>query len=140
MDFISQNWLLLLVAIVSGVMLFQPMLQGGSGVTVGTAEAVRLINREKAVLIDVGEPREFEAEHAAHAHHVPFGQLGDSGDLPKNKATPVVLLCPSGARASRAAALLRKQGFEKACAVSGGTRAWREASLPIERGAKPAAA
>jgi rhodanese-related sulfurtransferase len=46
----------------------------------------------------------------------------------------VVLLCPSGSRAGRAASLLRKQGFDKACAVSGGTRAWRDASLPVERG------
>lgn len=136
MDFITENWLLFLVAFVSGAMLLQPMLQGaGSAVSVGTAEAVRLINREKAVLVDVGESREFESEHAANALNVPFGQLAGSGELPKNKATPVVLLCPSGARAGRAAGLLRKQGYEKACAVAGGTRAWREASLPIERGA-----
>jgi rhodanese-related sulfurtransferase len=139
-DFITQNWLLFLVAIVSGAMLLQPMLQGGtSTVSVGTAEAVRLINREKAVLVDVGESREFEAEHAANALNVPFGQLDKSTDLPKNKATPVVLLCPSGSRAGRAAGLLRKQGYEKACAVAGGTRAWRDASLPIERGAAPRA-
>jgi rhodanese-related sulfurtransferase len=30
--------------------------------------------------------------------------------------------------------LLRRQGFERAVAISGGTRAWRDASLPIERG------
>ena len=55
MDFISQNWLLLLVAVVSGLMLLRPgLLAGGAGVSVGTAEAVRLINREKAVLVDVG--------------------------------------------------------------------------------------
>lgn len=135
MDFITQNWLLFLVAIVSGAMLLQPMLQGGSSaVSIGPSEAVRLINREKAVLVDVGEAREYEAEHAAHAVNVPFGQLASSGELPKNKATPVVLLCPSGSRAGRAASLLRKQGYEKACALSGGTRAWREASLPVERG------
>jgi rhodanese-related sulfurtransferase len=42
-------------------------------------------------------------------------------------------MCPSGARAGRAAALLRKAGYEKAVAVSGGTNAWREASLPVEK-------
>ena len=135
MDFISQNWLLILVAVVSGLMLLRPgLLAGGAGVSVGTAEAVRLINREKAVLVDVGEPREFEAEHAANARNVPFGQLEGSSDLHKNKTVPVVLLCPSGARAGRAASLLRRQGFERAVAVGGGTRAWREANLPLERG------
>ena len=33
--------------------------------------------------------------------------------------------------AGRAAALLRKAGYEKATAVTGGTAAWREAQLPI---------
>jgi rhodanese-related sulfurtransferase len=55
--------------------------------------------------------------------------------LPTNKTLPVVLMCPTGSRAGRAAATLRKAGFEKAVAVSGGTAAWREAQLPIEKAA-----
>jgi rhodanese-related sulfurtransferase len=134
-EFILQNWLLIAVAVVSGVMLMRPnLMAGGAGVSVGTAEAVRLINREKAVLLDVSEPREFQAEHASNARNVPFGELEKSAELPKNKTVPVVLLCPSGARAGRGASLLRRQGFERAVAISGGTRAWRDASLPIERG------
>jgi rhodanese-related sulfurtransferase len=134
-DFILQNWLLIAVAVVSGLMLLRPnLMSGGAGVSVGTAEAVRLINREKAVVLDVSEPREFQAEHAAQARNVPFGELEQSGELPKNKTTPVVLLCPSGARAGRGASLLRRQGYERAVAVTGGTRAWRDASLPVERG------
>jgi rhodanese-related sulfurtransferase len=64
---------------------------------------------------------------------VPFGQLEGSRELPTNKALPVVLLCPTGARAARAAGLLRKAGYEKAFAVAGGTAAWREAQLPVDR-------
>ena len=36
-------------------------------------------------------------------------------------------------RPARAAVLLRKAGYEKAVAVSGGTNAWRDASLPVEK-------
>ena len=39
----------------------------------------------------------------------------------------------SQARAARAAEQLRKAGYEKAVSVAGGTAAWREASLPIEK-------
>ena len=73
------------------------------------------------------------ARHAAGAGNVPFGALEGSKDLPSNKALPVVLLCPSGARAGRAAGLLRKAGHENVVALAGGTAAWREASLPIEK-------
>ena len=38
-------------------------------------------------------------------------------------------------RAGRAAALLRKLGHEKAVALAGGTNAWRDASLPLEKAA-----
>ncbi|MCU0968236.1 MAG: rhodanese-like domain-containing protein [Rubrivivax sp.] len=134
MSFFAENWVLILVAFVSGAMLVWPLVNRSGG-AIGTAEAVRLINREKGVLVDVSEPKEYAEGHAAGARNVPFGQLEGSRDLPSNKALPVVLLCPSGARAGRAAGLLRKAGYEKAVAVAGGTAAWREASLPVEKGA-----
>lgn len=136
MDFITENWLLILLALTSGGMLLWPSIAGGAGGgKIGVAEAVRLINREKAVLIDVCEPAEFAAAHPAGARNVPFGQLDGSKQLPSNKALPIVVVCPSGMRAGRAAALLRKQGYEKAVALAGGTNAWRDASLPVEKAA-----
>ena len=136
MNFILENWVLILVAFVSGGMLVWPLVQRGSqGGAIGANEAVRLINREKAVLVDVSEPAEYAAGHAAGARSVPFGSLEGSKDLPTNKALPVVLLCPTGARANRAAGILRKLGYERAVALAGGTSAWREASLPIEKSA-----
>jgi rhodanese-related sulfurtransferase len=132
-SFFVENWLLILVAFVSGGMLVWPMVKQGGSAAVGTAEAVRLINREKGVLIDVGEAADFEAGHAAGARNVPLSTLGASKDLPSNKALPLIVMCPTGTRARRAAEQLRKAGYEKAVAVSGGTAAWREASLPVEK-------
>lgn len=133
MKFFVDNWILILVAFVSGAMLVWPMVRRGGGTSVSTAEAVRLINREKGVLVDVGEPNEYAAGHAAGARNVPFGQLEGSKELPGNKTLPLLVMCPAGARAVRAAALLRKAGYERAVAVAGGTAAWREAQLPVER-------
>lgn len=139
MNFLLDNWILVLMALTSGTLLLLPALRGGTGgFSVGTNEAVRLINREKGVLIDVSEPNEYEAGHAAGAKNVPFGSLEDSKALPTNKALPLVLLCPSGSRANRAAGLLRKAGYEKAVALAGGTAAWREANFPIEKAEKAA--
>jgi len=134
--FFVDNWILLLVAFASGAMLVWPLVRrGGGGLSVGTAEAVRLINREKGVLIDVSEPAEFAAGHAAGARNVPLGKLAGAKEVPSNKTLPLVLLCASGARSSRAAALLRKAGHEKAVSLAGGTAAWREAGFPIEKSA-----
>jgi rhodanese-related sulfurtransferase len=132
--FFLEYWYLFAMAFTSGALLMWPMLKAGGGAgSVGTAEAVRLINREKGVLIDVCEPDEYAAGHAAGARNIPLGQLDGAKALPTNKTLPLLLMCASGARANRAAAQLRKAGWEKAVAVAGGTAAWREANLPIEK-------
>lgn len=135
MNFFVDNWHLFLVAFVSGGLLLWPLVRKGAGGAgaVSTSEAVRLINREKGVLIDVSEPAEFAAGHANGSRNVPVGQIESSKDLPSNKALPLLVLCPTGARAGRAAALLRKAGYERATAVAGGTAAWREAQLPVTK-------
>jgi rhodanese-related sulfurtransferase len=124
------------------------VLRGGvGGSSVGAAEAVRLINREKGILIDVGEPAEYAQGHPAGARNVPLSGIEGHKDLPSNKTLPLIVCCPTGARASRAAALLRKAGYDKAVTLAGGLRTWREANLPVEKAeaknaddkAKPAA-
>ncbi len=132
MKFILDNWYLFLVAIVSGLALAWPSLgRGRSGISVN--EAVQLVNREKAVLIDVCEPAEYAAGHATGARNIPFGSLEGSKDLPSNKNLPVVLICASGARSGRAVAMLNKLGYERAYTLAGGLRAWREANMPVEK-------
>jgi rhodanese-related sulfurtransferase len=136
-NFLVENWVLIAVAFVSGGMLVWPMVQRGGGAgAVSTAEAVRLINREKGVLIDVADAADYAAGHAGGARSVPLATLEGSKELPTNKALPLLVLCPTGARAPRAAGLLRKAGYEKALVVAGGTAAWREAGLPIEKAAE----
>jgi rhodanese-related sulfurtransferase len=133
--FFIDNWYLFLTAAVSGGLLLWPwFIKGASGVTqVSTVEAVTLMNRQKAVLIDVSEPAEYAAGHAKSAKSVPLGQLSTSTVLPKNKALPVVVLCPTGTRSNRAAVMLKKLGFTQTCVLTGGLAAWRAANLPVEK-------
>ena len=126
--------MLLSVAVTSGGLLLWPLIAGAraSGLTVSAA--VHLINREKAVVIDVSEPGEFDASHVNGAKNVPLGDLDKRlPEVVKNKSLPLVLVCASGARASRAAAQAKKLGFEQAQALSGGLNAWRAANLPLEK-------
>jgi rhodanese-related sulfurtransferase len=132
-QFIVENWILILAAFVSGAMLVWPMVAKGGAASVSPSDAVRLINQEKAVLIDVREPAEFAAGHAAGARNVPLSTLDGGKGLPSNKSLPLVLVCASGARSSRAVGQLRKAGYTSVHSLAGGTSAWRDASLPIER-------
>ncbi len=135
LDFLTHNWYLVVIALGSGLMLLWPSLTGSSA-GVSTAVAVQLINREKATLLDVSEAEEFAAGHAKNSRNVPFGQIAaDNKLLPKNKTLPVVVICPTGARAGRAVAELKKLGYEQAVVLSGGLAAWREASLPTDKSA-----
>ena len=133
-NFLLQNWYLFAMAIVSGGLLAWPAIVGaGGGAKVSAADAVRLINREKAVLIDVSEPAEFAAAHPVGARSVPLASLEGSRDLPKNKSLPVVVVFPTGSRAPRAVAVLKKLGFENAQVLAGGLSGWRAANLPVEK-------
>jgi rhodanese-related sulfurtransferase len=134
-NFFVDNWILLLVAFVSGGMLVWPLVRGGGAAALTAAQAVQLMNREKAVVIDVSEPAEYATGHVAGARNVPVGSIESAKNLPTNKALPLVLVCPSGTRATRAVALLRKLGHQSVHVLGGGMRAWREANLPIEKSA-----
>ena len=134
LNFVIENWYLFAAALASGGLLLWPVLgQAGGAARVSAADAVQLINREKGVLIDVSEPAEYAAAHPMGAKSVPLAGLEASRDLPKNKSLPLVVVCPTGTRASRAVSVLKKLGFENARVLAGGLAAWRAANLPIEK-------
>ncbi len=134
MKFILDNWMLMAVALSAGGMLLWPMISSGGPGALSADGAVQLINREKAVVVDVCEPAEFAAGHVVGAKNIPLSQLeGKLATTVKNKALPVILVCQSGARSSRAVAVAKKLGFQNAHSLSGGMGAWRSANLPIEK-------
>jgi len=132
--FIIDNWYLIFIALASGAMLLVPVLKGAAGGALTAAAAVQLINREKGVVIDVSEPDEFAAGHVGGAKNIPLAQLEERlPQVVKNKALPLVLVCAKGARAQRAVAVAKKLGYDNAQALAGGLKAWKEASLPVEK-------
>ena len=135
MSFLIENWMLIAVALLSGAMLMWPAIAGNAGAgSLNANEAVQLINREKAVVVDVCGADEFKAGHVAGAKNLPLDELESKlAGVVKNKATPVILVCASGARSKRAVAVAKKLGYENAHSLSGGLGAWRAASLPVEK-------
>ena len=134
MKFVIDNWMIFTVAISSGAMLLWPMVQGAASGTLSAAGAVQLINREKAVVVDVSEVEEFAAAHMTGARNIPLSQLEEK--LPaavKNKTLPLILVCASGARANRALPTVKKLGYDQAQVLAGGLKGWKEANLPLEK-------
>jgi rhodanese-related sulfurtransferase len=130
------NVILLGVVLASGSMLLWPLVSRPFRRTseVGTFEAVQLINRRDAIVLDVRETGDFAAGHIANARHVPEAQLNDRiGDLEKFKARPIIVTCRTGTRAPSVAGALRKRGFTEAVALRGGIAAWQQASMPLQK-------
>ncbi len=126
------TWLLVFVAAISGVLLIWPALARARVGGVPPNEAVRLMNREKATVVDVSEPGEYAVAHVAGSRNIPLGRIDVAQELPKNKTLPIVLVCATGKRAARAAKALEAKGYQKPVVLAGGLAAWRAANLPIE--------
>jgi rhodanese-related sulfurtransferase len=134
MSFIVNNWMLISIALISGGMLLWPVVQGAATAGLTPAAAVQLINREKAVVVDVCETNEFAAGHVTGAKNIPLGELeAKLATSVKNKTLPLILVCQSGARSGRALATAKKLGYEQAQSLGGGMAAWRAANLPVEK-------
>lgn len=134
MNFILDNLLLLSVAATSGGLLLWPAIKGATASGLTPEAAVQRINRDKAVVIDVSEPEEFAKCRISQSKNVPFGQVEDKlTGVVKNKALPVILVCPTGARANRVLATVKKLGYEQAQTLSGGINAWKAANLPVTK-------
>lgn len=127
--------MLFAVALASGGMLLFPIVTSGGGAAgLNPAEVVQLMNREKAVVVDVCSAEEFATGHVTGAKNVPLGELeAKLAGTVKNKALPVVLVCATGMRSKRAVAIAKKLGYENAHSLTGGMGAWRTANLPVEK-------
>src|SRR6476469_2852391 len=134
MDFITNNLLLIAVAVASGGMLLWPVLRAPGAGALTAPGAGQLINREKGVVVDVSETEEFAAGHVGGARSIPLNQLEQRlPEVVKNQTVPLILVCGTGGRAARAAGIARKLGYDKAQPLAGGLKAWKEANLPIEK-------
>jgi rhodanese-related sulfurtransferase len=133
-NFLIDNWALIAIALVSGAMLVWPAVKGAGAGGLSATGAVQLINRERAIVVDVGEAEEYAQGHIGGSKNIPLNQLEQRlPDSVKNKGVPLILVCQTGARANRALSTARKLGYEKAQALAGGLKSWKDANLPLEK-------
>ena len=133
MEFFRSNILLIGLAIGSGFMLLLPLFKKSAGgvPNLTAAEAVTLINRSNAFVLDVRDTAEFASGHIAEATHIPLTDLAARiGELKKYQNKTILVNCQRGMRSAKACDILRKAEFTQVNNLHGGLNAWLEAKLP----------
>jgi glyoxylase-like metal-dependent hydrolase (beta-lactamase superfamily II)/rhodanese-related sulfurtransferase len=84
------------------------------------------------IVLDVREREAYEAGHIPGARLLPRGQLElrVNQDLP-DPTRRIVVCCEFGRISTLATATLRQMGFQRAVALDGGIKAWREAGYAL---------
>jgi len=101
---------------------------------VDPTSATRLINKEKALVLDLRDNNAFGQGHIVGAKNIPHTRLAqDVQELAKYKEKPIILVCEMGRLSPASGALLHKQGFTQVYMLSGGVQAWRSAGLPLTK-------
>lgn len=99
-------------------------------------EAIRLINKEDAVIVDIRNRDDYRRGHIANAFNLLPNDIknGSVGELEKHKTQPVIVVCANGISSRDAANDLLKAGFERALVLKDGLTGWSGENLPLVRG------
>ena len=122
---LAAMWVVTLAAII-----FYHKKTSASGV--GPQEAIMMINRKDALVIDVRERKEFDSGHIVDSLNIPLNKLKQRlNELRKHKQKPLIVVCKLGQHSGDAAKLLQEAGHDEVVRLTGGLTEWRAQSLPL---------
>lgn len=99
---------------------------------VAPGEAVRLINSQDAVVVDVRSAADFKKGHILNAINVPLaGVDARAKEISKDTERTIVCYCAIGSAGPQACLKLKKLGYSNVVALKGGINAWQSAGLPV---------
>jgi len=132
-QFFIDNAAFIVLALVSGGLLLVPGLMRGGAQRVSPSQAALLINRNKAVVLDIRDAASAKAQGLIpDAKRVEITDLKDKAPtLLKNKDLPVLVICQTGQRSAAAVTILKAADYTQVFAVEGGVAAWVEAGMPV---------
>ncbi len=134
-EFIGNHTLLVLALVGITIMLIAGEVQQriGGVKNVGPNDAIRMLNHENAVMIDMRKLEDYQAGHIVNAVHLPGSDDSGMGKLEKFRKRPLIVCCRSGQTSNAICSKLRKQGFEPVYNLKGGLLAWQNANLPLSK-------
>lgn len=83
-------------------------------------------------IVDVRDSREWSGGHLPGARHVPLERLRAAPEAALTRDN-VLFVCAAGMRSQTAARLAEARGLTKVYNLTGGTRGWASAGLPLIR-------
>lgn len=95
---------------------------------ISAEEAAALLDKDKAILVDIREGDEFAREHVPGAHHVPLSGF-DAADFPDDRDKVAIFHCASGARTAEAAPHILGTAFAEIYQLDQGLAGWKKAGL-----------
>ncbi len=98
------------------------------------AEAVMLINKQDALVLDVREANELAQGSIIDAKHIALSTLPDKiANLSSDKNKAILVTCKMGNRSGQACKLLLQNGYTNVSSLKGGITAWANEQLPITK-------
>jgi rhodanese-related sulfurtransferase len=134
--FVIKNWYLFVaLGVVLGLLAVDPLRRIIYKLKyVSPMEAVNLINRENAVVVDIRDAAEFRTGHIVGALDIPYADLKTrAAELDKHKSRPIIVVDRNGQGAGKAAVVFRKRGLADVRVLAGGVAAWLRAQFPVEK-------
>lgn len=130
-------WLSLGATAIAGALLLTAGCSDSQGVQVSAVslEAARAdLEAGRVTLIDIREPAEHATGVAAGARLLPMSQINQrAGEIPKDSAKPVLLICNTQNRSQSTAQALREHGYTNVQYVKGGMSEWGRRGWPLVR-------
>jgi rhodanese-related sulfurtransferase len=103
---------------------------GSKGAT--ATQAIALINRNDALVVDIRDKKDFDEGHIVDALHIPAAKLEQRvTELAKHKGKPIVVVCKHGQQAGESVKKLEAAGHDPVYKLNGGMAEWKGQSLPV---------
>ena len=103
-----------------------------SGKTLSPQQTTLLVNKDEAVIVDIREKKDLGDGRITGAIHIPFANLKErAAELEKHKDKQIVLVDKMGQHTGMAGKLLKAEGFENVCRMSGGVAEWKSCNMPL---------
>ncbi|MDH5516922.1 MAG: rhodanese-like domain-containing protein [Gammaproteobacteria bacterium] len=136
LEFVSNHALLNVAVVVIVFLIIKMELERFTSgiVQINPFEAIRALNDDNAIVLDVREIKEFNDGHLKDAVHIPLSDFKSRLDeLSKYKDKRVIAYCRSGSRSYSACKTLKKAGFEAVNNLQGGIMAWQNQNMPVSK-------
>ena len=135
-EFSLRHWeLWLAFLVVLGLLLtFELHIKITGAPPLSAQQAIFLMNREDAVLLDVRDATSYAKEHITASINIPFSELAQKlKQLESYRERPIIINYGQGQAHHRIAKILKNAGFTKLYHLKGGIMSWKSAALPLAK-------